>query len=340
MRLFRIATFIVFCIPCALLQAQTPATPAFEVASIKAAPPLQSLAAQIQSGKLRVGMTVDGARVDIGFMALTGLIATAYRVKPLQVVGPDWLRSQLFEIHATIPEGATKDQVPEMLQALLSDRFKLSAHRENKEQPAYALVVSKGGSKLKEAVEAESAPAPAAEDSAKTSPGPKDPRKDGVSISTPEGQVNIKPEARGMVVSGTRMGAMHMSMGENGMMRMELSKVTMADFADLLAQFVDRPVVNMTDLKGSYQAALEFPMQELLNMARTLMPDLALGAHPLGAPGGAASGAAGLGGIAASDPTGGAIFQAVQQLGLKLESRKVPVETLVIDHIEKTPTEN
>lgn len=43
---------------------------------------------------------------------------------------------------------------------------------------------------------------------------------------------------------------------------------------------------------------------------------------------------------AASDPGGLSIFAAVQQLGLKLEPRKVPVDFIVIDHLEKTPTEN
>jgi uncharacterized protein (TIGR03435 family) len=44
---------------------------------------------------------------------------------------------------------------------------------------------------------------------------------------------------------------------------------------------------------------------------------------------------------AASDPGGSSsLVQAVQSLGLKLESRKAMVEQLVIDHVEKTPTEN
>ena len=46
-------------------------------------------------------------------------------------------------------------------------------------------------------------------------------------------------------------------------------------------------------------------------------------------------------GAGASDPTGGgSIFDAVQALGLKLEPRKSSVDTIVIDHIEKMPTEN
>jgi uncharacterized protein (TIGR03435 family) len=44
--------------------------------------------------------------------------------------------------------------------------------------------------------------------------------------------------------------------------------------------------------------------------------------------------------LSALDPSGTSIFQAVQKLGLKLDSRKMPMETLVVDKIEKTPTED
>jgi uncharacterized protein (TIGR03435 family) len=43
---------------------------------------------------------------------------------------------------------------------------------------------------------------------------------------------------------------------------------------------------------------------------------------------------------AAAEPSGGSIFAAVQQMGLKLEARKAPIEQIVIDHVEKMPTEN
>jgi len=45
-------------------------------------------------------------------------------------------------------------------------------------------------------------------------------------------------------------------------------------------------------------------------------------------------------GDAASDPGGGTLFSSVERMGLKLESRKEPAEFIVVDHIEKAPTEN
>jgi uncharacterized protein (TIGR03435 family) len=55
---------------------------------------------------------------------------------------------------------------------------------------------------------------------------------------------------------------------------------------------------------------------------------------------GIAGAAPGGGGLSASDPSGGSIVKAIQTLGLKLDPRKVPMNTLIIDQIEKTPTED
>jgi uncharacterized protein (TIGR03435 family) len=324
---------------CTSLFAQTPAKLAFEVASIKPSPPLSSIISEVQSGKLNLGMRMDGSRVDLRFMSLTSMLSFAYKVKAYQIAGPDWLKSQMFEIHAKLPEGSNKDQVPEMMQTLLAERFKLTLHRETRDLPVYALIVGKNGPKLKEAEEEPAAPAaennPAKPPAAKEGAG-----KETVSVSTPDGDIKIKQEGRGMVVDGGKNGQMRMTMGENGSMRMEVGKMKMPEFAELLTQFTDRQVIDMTDLKGSYQVALDLPLEELMNMARRLMPDLAgLAGGGVSAPGAAAP-STGLSGTGASDPTGGAMFQAVQQLGLKLDPRKVPTETIVVDHIEKDPTEN
>jgi uncharacterized protein (TIGR03435 family) len=110
--------------------AQPPARPAFEVASIRPSPPLDTIKRQIDQGKLHVGMFVDGARVDIGFLSVGEMIPIAYRVKLYQVAGPDFMGNDHWDILAKIPEGASKDQVPEMLRALLEERFKLKVHAE------------------------------------------------------------------------------------------------------------------------------------------------------------------------------------------------------------------
>jgi uncharacterized protein (TIGR03435 family) len=159
-------------------------------------------------------------------------------------------------------------------------------------------------------------------------------------IGTPNGQMSVTANGRGAVIKGGPNGTMKMSMGENGVMRMEMSKTSMSALADMLAPFVDRPVIDMTDLKGNYQVALEMPMEDLMRMARARVPEMAGAASVPFArgPEGPAPGAAST--PTASDPSGTSIFQAIQQLGLRLEQRKAPIETIVVDHLEKTPTDN
>lgn len=93
--------------------------------------------------------------IDPGVIALHGdplkvVLMEAFKVKMDQIAGPSWLDSDCFAIDAKIPQGATKDQLPAMLQALLVERFKLVFHKESKLLAGYALVVDKKGPKLKE----------------------------------------------------------------------------------------------------------------------------------------------------------------------------------------------
>jgi uncharacterized protein (TIGR03435 family) len=96
---------------------------------------------------------------------------------------------------------------------------------------------------------------------------------------------------------------------------------------------LDRPVIDETGIKGEYHVGLDLSMQEMGRIARSagLM--------------GAGMGPAGPGAMgtvdAASDPGGGAtLFNAVQHLGLRLNPKKEPVETIVVDHVGKAPIEN
>src|ERR1035441_10689275 len=116
--------------------AQTGGGPlSFEVASIKPSAPITS-----KEGKMRVGMTVSGGRVEINFTSVAELVRIAYRVKSYQVVGADWTVSDHFDVLAKMPESATQEHMPEMMQAMLSERFKLTLHRESKEHAVYALL--------------------------------------------------------------------------------------------------------------------------------------------------------------------------------------------------------
>lgn len=308
-------------------------TPSFEVASIKPSPPLDmgKMAAAVQSGKMpRIGQHIDGARAEYIYMSLKDLIVTAYKVKPYQVEGPAWMATQRFDILATVPEGASSDDIPKMLQALLADRFKLVVRRETKEHPVLALVVAKGGPKLKE-----SASAPAAiDDDAPLKPGE-------MKMDTPDGKMRMTVDKTGgATLNMGAKGTMHYRMDMSTQsMHLEASMVTMSGFADMLTQVSQmgggggRQVVDMTGLKGNYEIALDIPLADLMNMARAAGMDV-----PGGPP---RSEVAGSPADAASDPRGTTtVFKAVQELGLKLETRKGMVDQLIVERLEKSPTEN
>jgi len=81
---------------------------------------------------------------------LKAVLMEAFKVKMEQIEGPSWLETDFFDISAKIPDGAARDQVPAMLETLLTERFKLAAHREDRVRSGYVLVVDKGGPKFKE----------------------------------------------------------------------------------------------------------------------------------------------------------------------------------------------
>jgi uncharacterized protein (TIGR03435 family) len=81
---------------------------------------------------------------------LKPILMEAFQVASDRIVGPSWLDEDCFEIFPRMPEGATRDQVPAMLQALLAERFKLAAHKKERPRSVYALVVDKDGPKFKQ----------------------------------------------------------------------------------------------------------------------------------------------------------------------------------------------
>jgi uncharacterized protein (TIGR03435 family) len=129
-------------------------------------------------------------------------------------------------------------------------------------------------------------------------------------VEAPNGDcgVSVTPQApppKGVVVPNTPCGGVGANpSGIHG------QRARIAQLADRLSTMLGRPVLDETGLRGSYDIAL------------TLTPD----ARPPEPPAGAT----------AADPTGPSLFTAIQeQLGLKLQGGKGPVDVIVIDAVEK-----
>jgi uncharacterized protein (TIGR03435 family) len=125
--------------------AQTPAAPAFEVASIKPSDPAT-----------RVAIRRSGHQLVTTGTSLEFLITWAYDVHSERLQNkPKWLDAVRYDVIANAPLGPLPAKPGEpgtlqkMMQALLAERFKLALHRETRQLPVYALVVAKGGPLVK-----------------------------------------------------------------------------------------------------------------------------------------------------------------------------------------------
>src|SRR6266576_756202 len=231
----------------------------------------------------RDGLTATNATVQ-------KLILEAYDLEENQIDlsgAPKWLISDHYDVDAKM-DSATAEALHKlsddqnngerrsMLQALLTDRFKLTIHRGTKELPIYALVIAKNGPKLQEAKAGDTYP-------------------NGFKNADGVGKPGMMIFGRGQIPGkGLRLTAL----------------------AQLLTEELDRTVVDKTGLTGKYDFTLKWT------------PDESQGAMfkgPESPP---------------ADISGPSIFTAIQeQLGLRVESKKGPVEILVVDHAER-PSEN
>lgn len=217
----------------AIALAQQPvAKPAFEVISIK---PFDS----DPSRQMWTGMNADPGIVHYTNITLKACIRAAYRVRDFQIKGPAWIDDARFEITAKLPSGVHQDQIPEMLQALLSERFKLTISREMKEQSVYALVVAQGGPSLKPAEVNPDSKAP-------MSVGP-----DG----RPRPLISYQLVPSGMLVKAP--------------------SVRLAALAEFVSRFTEQPVIDMTGLAGQYEIEFIFAPETTTNLppAGTTAPD-------------------------------------------------------------------
>jgi uncharacterized protein (TIGR03435 family) len=334
-------------VPVILAQTQppkpAPARTAFEVASIRPSAPMppsggggngRSGGPGVVSGGCGIPkLTMDKGRVDYACISLTGLVGYAFGIPQSRISGPDWMMAQTFDVVAKLPAGASESQVPEMFQTLLADRFKLAIHRENKEQPVYGLVVAKSGLKLKEATLAADAPVPDVDQNAPPCPPQSFNCRSNVvnlggvqTTSTP-----LTPQIRR--ISSSRIGTAlftRVRPGEQGQDRLEAPNTTLEGLADLLTIVgqTGLPVTDLTGVKGHYQVILEISTADAMSRARADAAQ-AQSDGPAAAPA-----------DSAANRVFAALQEALKKVGLQLEPRKGPIQNLIVDHVEKTPTEN
>jgi uncharacterized protein (TIGR03435 family) len=287
---------------------QSPALVTFEVASVRPSGPCPCGRVTI-GGKWSGGPgTADPERIEYSRVPLQTIISNAFDLPLDQIEGPDWIFSEVYDINAKVPAGSTKAEAGLMLQNLLRERFHLTYRRQAKEFPSYELAVAADGPKLKQT------------------------RVDPSTLEAPPQSYRRKAAADGFpdLPSGVRQS----SLFESGTMRARFRDYSLQEFAQWLRfqlrTMIPGPIPNSTltaparitdntGLTGGYDFTLEYAGA---GVAAEVLPQALQDkiADESGAP---------------------SIFKAVEkQLGLKLNKTKTKAEVLVVDHIDKVPTEN
>ena len=233
------------------------APPAFEVASVK----VNTAGTKMGRGGMGHGfdtITPSPSGISMINVSLGTVIQWAYRVQPVQVSGPGWLDVDRYDVVAKAAGAVPEDQLRQMMQTLLADRFKLVLHRESNEMRAFVVSVAKTGLKMKE--------------------------------STTEGDMDLQPSGKA--------GA-------------TIQRATIPKLAELLSGPLQAPVVDETGLTGRYDFTID--------LSGVLDPTTPMGIN---------------------DVIPIFVQVAQQQLGIKIDEKKMLVEMLMVDHAERIPVEN
>jgi uncharacterized protein (TIGR03435 family) len=233
-------------------------------------------------------------------LSLKRLTLFAFRLDDPQLIGgPGWLDTDRFDVVAKADAETTDSDLRTMTQNLLVERFALKVHTETRSLPIYALVMARADGQL----------------------GPNLHATDCESFSSGQGPCGTdalngrgRPTGAGSGGGGTmvsdagggRARGYGGSVGASGSGPSMTSMGSMAAFASSLSRTVNRPVVDRTGLTGRFQLTLDYTMP----------------GSPAPANGD-------------STPRAPELFTALQeQLGLKLEATRGPVEVLVVDSAE------
>jgi uncharacterized protein (TIGR03435 family) len=260
-----------------------------------------------------------GGHIAIRAFDLQQLMAIAYDLPSLSqaantIVGmPHWGNVNIFDIEAEAPGTPTLDQKRLMLQSLLADRFKLVVHHDTRQLPIYVVVVANGGRlgpqlhRHDPAVNCE-AVSGAQLSGQISSPAPSTERP-----RTPEdiAMSALQQLPCGRVVGGLLAPNDHYQVWAGG------RKVGMDTISAGIGtmEYIDRPVLNKTGLSGDFDFTVEWDSRNADLQASPPRADQ-------------------------SEPLGNSLFEAFRdQLGLKVDSQKGPVDVIIIDHAE-LPMEN
>jgi uncharacterized protein (TIGR03435 family) len=233
---------------------------------------------------------------------LLSVIRSAYSVDKSQIAGPSWIESEQFDVTATLNPSTTKAQFKTMLRTLLIQSLDLQAHRESRQVTGYDLVVARRPIKMK--------PAPESADNGRpwVQFGP---------TKTDAEGFPILPEGFDGPIDLPQLG-----MGGRVVPMRYRANQTMAALAKQLSKRLKCPVQDNTGLTGRFQVSFEYS-EDASNVLLNGVPVAA---------------AAPADGNSGPEEAGVSLTRSLQErMGLKIVSKKVPWEVIVIDRVSRVP---
>ena len=293
----------VACAACAALAQDAAPPPQPQAGSNGPEFEVASVKPSVPSGRGSCPGVLVGSRFSCTGATLEPLVRYAYGVSADLFKGLPGLDRDRYDIEARAPQGVGNDQLKPMLQNLLVERFGLAVHWETREMPIYELVVAKGGPKLwtPEKPHADS-------DGASPSAAGVAPR----AVPNKDGLLEFPPGSPALLVTRA-----------NGAQWLTARMKSIADLLTAMGPTIGRPVVDKTGLTGAWDFNLRFSVPPVSNAGSAAFAD-----QP----------SAGLDAPADSAPNILGAFET--QLGLKLEPTKGLVKVLVVDRVNRVPTEN
>jgi len=289
--------------------AQAPAVPSstppsaatFEVASLKPSNPDPSNPLSM----VPLALPRPGGRFTASSMPLKMLIGLAFEMQDFRVAGgPPELMTARFDITAKAPGGATLSQkeLRPLVRNLLIERFKLKAHTEPREMQVYDLVMARSDGRLGPDLKPSTSDCSKADELNAT-------RAEAMSKGDLSAIMPKPGEVLPCTVSPNLAGApANISVHGDGQ---EIKQLI-----ELLTQLTGRHIRDKTGLTGRYDFDMRLDLQQLLAMAQAMGLPVPASVN-----------------LPQSD--GSSLTTALnEQLGLKLDSVRAPVDVLVIDSVE------
>jgi uncharacterized protein (TIGR03435 family) len=272
----------------------------FEVASIKPVGPIVPGSNQ----QVSAGIHIDGNQFRANFLSLKEIMAIGYGMRLYQIESPDWTAAERFDISAKMP-------VLEAGRTMKEDEFSPMVRKLIEERfQIKTHRLSKDFPiyalvQLKDGIKAKEDELDAIDPN----------NKDGVTVGGTGG-------AQGTAISLGRGATM--TVGGN---RIEAKKVSMLVLAEVLARFMDKPVQDQTGVTKTYDVTIDLTPEDFqaLMIRAAVASGVTLPPQAL---------------AIMEKASGDSLHEALAKLGLKLEPKKVPMDMLIVDSLNRQPSEN